>query len=208
MPNSYQRSIEIIRQNQSPSGAYLASPNFPTYGYCWLRDSSYIAYSMSLAGENDSAEAYFHWVHRTLERYGSKVDLLALYLSAGEKPGGDEFLHTRYMLDGEEVLGDHNWGNFQMDGYGTWLWALGEHFSLTSKYLLEAWEHAAGLAANYLSASWQCYCDCCCGEVPQQDAPTYAGDYCRTRVSMRSVVEPYESNSCTKSKDSPQRREG
>ena len=154
MPNFYQRSIEIIRQNQSPSGAYIASPNFPTYGYCWLRDSSYIAYSMSLAGEYGSAEAYFHWVHRTLERYGSKVDLLALNLSAGEKPGGDEFLHTRYTLDGEEVLGDHNWGNFQMDGYGTWLWALGEHFSLTSKSLLEAWERAAGLAV--LSARFCC----------------------------------------------------
>jgi NHL repeat/Glycosyl hydrolases family 15 len=47
----YQRSILIILQNQSPSGAYIASPNFPTYAYCWLRDGSFIAHAMDRTGQ-------------------------------------------------------------------------------------------------------------------------------------------------------------
>ena len=42
----YHRSIDIIKENQAASGAYVASPSFPTYHYCWLRDGSYIAYAM------------------------------------------------------------------------------------------------------------------------------------------------------------------
>nr|MBI2904378.1 glycoside hydrolase [Chloroflexota bacterium] len=46
MTDLYRQSIEIILRNQTASGAYLASPNFPTYHYCWFRDGSFIAYAM------------------------------------------------------------------------------------------------------------------------------------------------------------------
>ena len=32
---------------------------------------------------------------------------------------------ARFALDGSVVADD--WPNFQIDGYGTWLWALGQH---------------------------------------------------------------------------------
>ena len=59
MIDLYRRSIQIILENQSGSGAYIASPHFPTYHYCWFRDGAFCAYAMDLAGERESA-ARFH----------------------------------------------------------------------------------------------------------------------------------------------------
>jgi len=123
----YKKSIQTILANQSQWGSYVASPNFPTYQYCWLRDGSYIAHAMDVAGEYESATAFFRWVGRTIQRFGYKVERARLHLMADMPIGKDDLLHTRYTLDGEEVTADSNWGNFQIDGYGTWLWALGEH---------------------------------------------------------------------------------
>jgi hypothetical protein len=39
----YQHSIDLILANQHADGAYIASPAFPTYHYCWLRDGSFVA---------------------------------------------------------------------------------------------------------------------------------------------------------------------
>ena len=36
----YHRSIEVILQNQHSSGAYIASPAFSNYHYCWLREAA------------------------------------------------------------------------------------------------------------------------------------------------------------------------
>jgi GH15 family glucan-1,4-alpha-glucosidase len=38
---------------------------------------------------------------------------------------------ARFALDGSKVVDD--WPNFQIDGYGTWLWALGQHFLSTDQ---------------------------------------------------------------------------
>ncbi|MEW6230547.1 MAG: glycoside hydrolase family 15 protein, partial [Bacillota bacterium] len=59
-------SIDVIKRNQHPSGAYVASPCFPNYAYCWLRDGTYTAHAMDRFGEHESARAYFLWVNRTI----------------------------------------------------------------------------------------------------------------------------------------------
>jgi isomaltose glucohydrolase len=58
----YQRSIEIILENQSPGGGYIASPNFPTDHYCWFRDGAFIAYAMDLASQHEGAQRFHQWV--------------------------------------------------------------------------------------------------------------------------------------------------
>ena len=60
--NLYNRSIEIILDYQTPVGAYIACPNFPSYRYSWIRDGSYIAYAMDIAGQHHSAAAFHQWV--------------------------------------------------------------------------------------------------------------------------------------------------
>ncbi|HEX7975765.1 MAG TPA: glycoside hydrolase family 15 protein [Anaerolineales bacterium] len=126
MTDLVQRSIEIILANQAASGAYVASPNFPTYHYCWLRDGSFIAYAVDRAGEHASARRFFEWVNRAICSHAEKVERIVQALANGKTLADSDFLHTRYTLEGEEDV-NTGWGNFQIDGYGTWLWALAEH---------------------------------------------------------------------------------
>ncbi len=119
------RSVEIIRANQAPSGAYLASPNFDAYRYSWLRDGAFIADAMSRVGELESAEAFFGWCAGVLVDRRERVERLIARATAHEEIPVTEFLNTRYTVDGHE--GDEEWSEFQLDGYGTWLWAFDAH---------------------------------------------------------------------------------
>lgn len=151
----YSRSVEVILENQHPSGAYVACPNFSNYRYCWLRDGSFIAHAMGLAGECSSAEKFFRWVHQVITRYSGKVDFLEEKYSLGEKARPNEYLHTRFTLEGFEDSKDEGWGNFQMDGYGTWLWALAEHIQLTGDTrLLAEFSSSIFTTLKYLRLAW------------------------------------------------------
>ena len=156
MRDTIRRNIEIILQNQNSSGAYIASPSFPTYHYCWLRDGSYIAYAMDLVGEKKSAEAFFRWVGTTIQRYVYKVDSIEAQVNAGKKIDPKDILNTRFTLEGFEENTDSGWGNFQIDGYGTWLWALAEHVRLSGdRSLLLDLSDAVKTTLRYLSLVWQ-----------------------------------------------------
>ena len=95
MPSLYEKSIQIIKKGQYESGAYIASPNFPTYQYCWLRDGSFTAYAMDRAGEYSSADAFFRWVGRTIQKHSGKVEEIEQRLKSGFPIGKDDVLHTR-----------------------------------------------------------------------------------------------------------------
>ncbi len=160
MTDLFQCSIEIILQNQTPSGAYLASPNFPTYRYCWFRDGAFIAYAMNLVGEHDSAKRFHQWAATAINARAEVVARAVAKARRGEPLTGADYLHTRYLPDGAEALGEE-WPNFQLDGFGTWLWALGEHQRLSDTRLPGTWLDAARRVADYLTALWPrpCY-DC------------------------------------------------
>jgi GH15 family glucan-1,4-alpha-glucosidase len=151
MNDLYRQSIDIVLRNQSKSGAYVASPSFPEYAYCWLRDGSFTAYAMDRVGEHGSARAFFRWVHGVLRRYAHKVEhILSLPDEALREA---DYLHTRYTLDGAEARG--SWWNFQLDGYGTWLWALAEHIGMTGDTaLLEEMLPGVELTLRYLERLW------------------------------------------------------
>ena len=152
----YDKSVEIILNNQSEWGSYIACPDFPIYHYSWLRDGSFIAHAMDCAGKNDSAEAFYRWLGTTIQKYGSKLDHLREIITAGELPGKDDALHTRFTLDGQEDFQDETWGNFQVDGYGTWLWALCEHVQITANTdLLKELRPAVEITVDYLSLVWR-----------------------------------------------------
>lgn len=119
------RSVAVILDNQSSSGAYVASPSFAVYRYCWLRDGAFIADAMSRVGQVASAEAFFAWCARILVDRRAKVEALIARRATGETIPPADLLHTRYTLDGRES--DAIWENFQLDGYGAWLWALDAH---------------------------------------------------------------------------------
>lgn len=188
MTDLYQRSIEIILENQSANGAYIASPNFPTYHYCWFRDGSFIAHAMDLASQHDSARRFHQWV---AERVNERRDVVRVGLAkarAGEKLTETEVLHTRYRLDGRDGE-PGNWPNFQLDGFGTWLWALNEHQKQNRKTKLsQEFLSAANLVADYLSELWSLPCYDCWEEFPDHVHPhtlaaIYGGLQAHTEMS-------------------------
>ena len=160
-------SVEIIRRNQSSSGAYVASPNFPTYQYCWFRDGSFIAHAMDLAGQSDSAAGFHAWAAKAVNARADVVKHAVKKARRGEPLTGADVLHTRYTLDGRDSTGEA-WPNFQLDGFGTWLWALGEHARLAGGKLPPGWLQAAGLVADYLAALWSQPCYDCWEEFPDK----------------------------------------
>ena len=44
------RSLDVLRQGQSATGAFIASPTFPTYHYAWLRDGAFCARALDRVG--------------------------------------------------------------------------------------------------------------------------------------------------------------
>jgi GH15 family glucan-1,4-alpha-glucosidase len=169
MLNLYQTSIDIILSNQNGSGAYIASPNFPTYHYCWFRDSAYIAYAMDVAGHHDSAARFHDWAARQINLRQEVVERAVRKVQAGEPLSGADYLYTRYTLDGnEEEDGEEAWPNFQLDGFGAWLWAVNAHLQMTGQTAPAEWLSAAGKATEYLNALWSQPCYDCWEEHPDK----------------------------------------
>ena len=111
---------------------------------------------MDRVGEHQSAEAFFRWANRAINKYSFKVAMLEEQIKKDPFSPDKKILHTRYTLEGEEESTDSTWGNFQIDGYGTWLWALAEHVRLTGNYaLLSKFSDSITTTIRYLNATWQ-----------------------------------------------------
>lgn len=136
-------SLRVIRAGQTPEGAYLAAPSFPTYRYSWFRDGAFIADAMDLHGQHDSAGAFHSWVVKTL---AGRLD------ENGEVVGVAEVLHTRYLPDGE--TGKEEWPNFQLDGFGTWLWSYSRHLELTGQQAGSQSLETVRRLAKHLTYRW------------------------------------------------------
>jgi GH15 family glucan-1,4-alpha-glucosidase len=141
-------SVTLIEAYQDPGGAYPAGPGYPTYRYCWLRDGSFIADAMSRAGRLDSAEAFFGWCARVLRSRARHVAGVVTRARGGEQVPDALLLPTRYELDGRD--GVEPWENFQLDGYGTWLWALVEHGQRHGRPI-DGYLDAIGTTVDYLA---------------------------------------------------------
>jgi len=152
-----EQSATLIDSLQSPEGAYPASPTFSAYvGYSWFRDGSFIADGVSSWGGAASAERFFDWCARVLEARAPHLERIVDAAAAGRPLPDAAMLPTRFTFDGRE--GDDEWWDFQLDGYGTWLWALGEHVVRHGTDPAR-WRAAIELSVDYLVSSWDrpCY---------------------------------------------------
>lgn len=157
----------ILLDLQAESGAFPASPGFSQYPYSWLRDGAFIAHALDLAGEHEAARRFHEWVAGTLLGHAGRIEALLEAHAAGRRPAAEDFLPARFTLDGEWL--EDGWPNFQMDGYGQWLWSLERHIALSD--LPWPWPlraavgpepellSAARLATRYVTAFWRepCY---------------------------------------------------
>jgi GH15 family glucan-1,4-alpha-glucosidase len=148
-------SIAVIEANQAPSGAYIACPNFPVYRYSWLRDGSFVADAMSRIGRFASADAFFRWCADVIVARALHIEHLVLRHERGEAIATKEFLPCRYTAEGEDS--PEEWWEFQLDGYGMWLWAADQHASRAGESL-EPYARALDLTTRYLTAFWSTPC--------------------------------------------------
>jgi GH15 family glucan-1,4-alpha-glucosidase len=123
-----ERSLEVIRAGQHPSGAYVACPAFEPYRYSWLRDGAFIADAMREAGKVDSADRFFDWVGRVV-------------MARPEGPWD-----ARYRLDGSPD--ESEWPKLQIDGLGLWLGALRRRGDSAR------WDEPAAHVRRWLEAHW------------------------------------------------------
>jgi len=152
-----QRSLEVILANQAASGAYLACPDFPMYRYGWFRDGAFCAHALDRCGQPESAHRFFQWTVDVIHRHAGKIQDSTRLANAGSSPGEVDTLHARFTVEGLEVPG--HWGNHQLDGLGTWLWALQQHVSLNPTLTVPpAWDTAIELVREYLIALWPLPC--------------------------------------------------
>ncbi|CAN7440743.1 glycoside hydrolase family 15 protein [Paenibacillus sp. LjRoot153] len=163
-------SKDIIKLNQHPSGGYVASPLFSTYSYSWLRDGTFIANAMDCVGETKSAEQFYRWVHRVLKDKRPRLTELMRKHENREWIDRSEFLGTRYHLDGRDDLSE--WGHFQLDGYGAWIWGLVEHIRLTGHTtLLEEFRESIEITVDYVMTFWHYPNFDCWEEYPEYVHP-------------------------------------
>jgi GH15 family glucan-1,4-alpha-glucosidase len=157
------RSVDVLKQGQAASGAFIASPAFPTYHYAWLRDGSFCAHALDRAGEHDRAAAFHDWVVRSVEAHRAMVESAIARVEAGETPPPESMPPARYTVDGARERDDDDpWPNFQIDGYGIWLWALDRHLR---RDLTADKKNAVELIARYLAATWPLKCFDCWEEL-------------------------------------------
>jgi len=186
MTSLVQHSIRVILANQAPTGAFPASPTFPTYRYAWFRDGAFIAYAMDVVGQHQSAHRFHEWVARTVLRHAGRAER-AILKAEHRQPLGEDYLHTRYTVEGEE--GREDWPNFQLDGLGTWLWSLAEHLRRTSAPLPLTWVPAVDVATRYLATLWPYPCYDLWEEHPQHFHPyTLAAIYAGLRAGQRLLA--------------------
>ncbi|MDR0283343.1 MAG: glycoside hydrolase family 15 [Propionibacteriaceae bacterium] len=149
-------SRTLITGLQTASGAYPASPTFSAYrGYCWFRDGSFIADGVSVAGDADSATRFFDWCARVIADNRRQIDKVVTAAAHGSPLPDADMLPARFTVDGQP--GDDEWWDFQLDGYGTWLWAVVEH-ARRHRIGVSRWADAISATVDYLVSSWRRPC--------------------------------------------------
>lgn len=148
--------LTILLEHQHGGGAFVASPDYAQYPYCWLRDGSFIAHAVDRAGARHSARAFHRWVARTILHYRPEVRELIAVAEGGGMVDHARLPPARFTLEGEWQHDD--WPAFQLDGYGQWLWSLERHAAAGGP-LEEAVLKGAELVADLLAVLWSepCY---------------------------------------------------
>lgn len=178
------RSVDVLRAGQARSGAFIASPSYPTYAYAWLRDGAFCARALDVVGERERAGAFHRWVAASIESQRTLIEAAVRRIGNGETPPPEAMPPARYTLDGTlERADDEPWPNFQIDGYGMWLWSLDMH--LDGRSLDPQLAETVRLVGRYLAAAWGLKCFNCWEEF---DGGEHASTLAAVFAGLRSAA--------------------
>ena len=143
-------SVRAMLANQRPNGALIASPDFAQYQYCWLRDGSFIAYALDRAEEHDASDRFHRWCASSVDHIAPLMEAAVERAEAGKPIDPNGMPPARFSAEGLVVKDD--WPNFQIDGYGTWLWSLREHLERSGvRHIPTEMASAVERVARYLA---------------------------------------------------------
>ena len=143
-------STRAILQNQAVNGAIVASPDFEQYDFCWLRDGSFTSFALDLVGEFGASARYHAWANQAIGAITEQIESAIGDHRAGRQPDLLNMPPARFTLEGKVVV--DGWPNFQIDGYGTWLWSLSQHLELSNENELpSSFRQTVKTVARYLS---------------------------------------------------------
>lgn len=155
--NLIQKSVEIIKNNQLNSGIIIGSHKAGAYNCCFLKDNSFSVYALELMGENTVAEKYYDWSSKKIIELQYKIINAIKRQNNNEKLLNSDYLHSIYNANGIE---DEQRSNFQLDGYGVWLWGICQHIKRTNQNK-DIYIKSIKLIAEYLQCFWQSPCFGC-----------------------------------------------
>ncbi|GMQ57934.1 hypothetical protein AN1V17_23290 [Vallitalea sediminicola] len=155
--NLIQKSVEIIKNNQLKSGIIIGSHLAGAYNCCFLKDNSFSVYALELMGDHNEAEKYYDWSSKKIIELQYKIINAVKRHKNNEKLLNSDYLHSIYNADGVE---DEQRSNFQLDGYGVWLWGICQHIKNTNQKK-DIYEKSIKLIAEYLQCFWQSPCYGC-----------------------------------------------
>jgi GH15 family glucan-1,4-alpha-glucosidase len=162
------RSVDLLVGAQTRWGSIPASTEHEVYQFGWLRDGSWCAYALDVAGRDEQAAAWHRWVARTLLDLEARFDQACEAVRHGVVTGA-VMMPARFTLDGHEEVAsaddEEEWPNFQTDCYGFWLWALADHVN-RGGLLDDTLAAAADLVIRYLLVAGQTPCFDCWEEHP------------------------------------------
>jgi isomaltose glucohydrolase len=192
------RSVEVLKAGQASSGAFVACPTFPKYRYAWLRDGAFCAYALDVVGERDDAGAFHRWTASTIEAQRRVVEHAVTKCMHGEPLSPEETPPARYTLNGDRERDvDEPWPNFQIDGYGMWLWALEFHLGGSRPDTQLA--RTVRLVAEYLAQCWQLKCFGCWEEFDDgEHATTLAAVAAGLRAAAQLLDDSSFSDAATR----------
>ncbi|MCG8452741.1 MAG: glycoside hydrolase family 15 protein [Spirochaetales bacterium] len=149
-----QQSLSLILNSQNERGAFPSSPSYEPYRYCWFRDGSFIAYAALISGSSESCKSFLEWGDRTICAQRPLIENLIERQGRGECISQTELLPSRYYSDGTPHI-DESPGT-QIDGFGNWLWCLGEYALRTGDHRgITAMEESVQLLRRYIEAFWK-----------------------------------------------------
>lgn len=152
-----EKSIELIKSSQLESGIIIGSHTHGAYNFCFLKDNSFSVYALEILGDYDVGEKYYDWSSKKIIELEYKIINAIKRYKNNEKLLNSDYLHSIYNAIGIE---DEQRSNFQLDGYGVWLWGICQHIKMT-KQKKEVYLKSIQLVAEYLECFWQTPCFGC-----------------------------------------------
>ena len=144
-------SVRSMLAHQVASGDCPGLAGLPALPVLLAPRRLVVAFALDRAGERVASERFHRWAAGAIAGIAPTIRTATERRLAGGANLASSMPPARFAVDGSPDVG--GWPNFQVDGYGTWLWSLSEHVDRWGAEVLAAeLSQSVELATEYLEA--------------------------------------------------------